>query len=292
MNPTTPSNLPQLPPRNIDAHKGQFGKLLIVAGSRNMPGAAALVANAALRSGLGLARAATTIDAQQTIITLAPCATSIALPQDSQGQITANAVNTIIQQLSANDALAIGPGIGQSNDLQNLIATLLPQITIPTVIDADALNNLAALRRSILPLNTNTVLTPHPGEFGRLWSAWLRDPLPQDRTTQAQMLAQACGAIVVLKGAQTVVTNGTETYINTTGNPGMATAGAGDVLTGCIAALLAQNNTPYNAAVLATYIHGLAGDLAAQKLGQTAMIATDIIKQLPNAWQNYTSQRT
>jgi NAD(P)H-hydrate epimerase len=116
--------------------------------------------------------------------------------------------------------------------------------------------------------------------------------MPTDRTTQAQILAKTCNAIVVLKGAQTVVTNGNQTYINTTGNPGMATAGAGDVLTGCIAALIAQKYTPYDAAVLATYIHGLAGDLAAQIIGTTSLIATDIIEFLSQAWQTFASQTT
>jgi len=153
------------------------------------------------------------------------------------------------------------------------------------VIDADGLNNLAHLGRNALPLPANTVLTPHSVELRRLWSAWRREPLPTDRTEQAQDLAICCGGIVVLKGAGTVVTDGKATYINRTGNPGMATGGAGDVLTGCIAALLAAGLPPIDAAVLAVYIHGLAGDIAAERLSPTALIATDIIDALGQAWK-------
>ena len=164
------------------------------------------------------------------------------------------------------------------------------------VIDADGLNNLAKIKNwpqitSHEPRVTShesraasLILTPHPGEMKRLWSGLLRDPLPADRTEQAAQFAKHTGATIVLKGAGTVVTDSRKIYVNKTGNPGMATAGSGDVLTGVITALAGQGLNNFAAAVLGVYVHGLAGDLAAEKLGQVSLIATDIINSLPEAF--------
>jgi len=278
-----------LPPRAEDAHKGQFGRVLIVGGSRGMVGAPALTANAALRSGAGLVRMAVPKSIQLTTAGLTPCATSIPLAEDEKGLISSNAIHDILNALDENDSLALGPGLGQSGDLQLLVETIVKQYQKPLIIDADGLNNLTAIVGEDLQLTANTILTPHPGEMTRLWRAWFREELPGDRTEQAEKLAQRCGAVVVLKGAGTVVADGKRTYINETGNPGMATGGSGDVLTGCIAALTANKTAGFDAltaAISSVYIHGRAGDLAAAVMTKTALTATDIIDFLGDAWMS------
>ncbi|MBN1764993.1 MAG: NAD(P)H-hydrate dehydratase [Sedimentisphaerales bacterium] len=284
------TEIPTLPLRAADAHKGLFGKILIIGGSRGMIGAPGLAANAALRSGAGLVRIATGQTIQLTVASLAPCATSIPLPDDESGFISAGALGDILNLLSDNDTVALGPGLGQSGDLQKIVEKLITDCDKPLIIDADGLNNLSTIADSNLKLKPTSILTPHPGEMKRLWHAWFREALPADRTEQAEKLARKCGAIIVLKGAGTVVTDGEKTYINDTGNPGMATAGSGDVLTGIITALAANqsaNFTPLQAAILATFIHGRAGDLAATLTTETALTATDIIDSLPDAWHSF-----
>ena len=176
--------------------------------------------------------------------------------------------------------------------MQTVVESVLNHCDRPIVIDADGLNNLAAAKRGKdLQLLQNTILTPHPGEMNRLWDAFFREPLPPKRPDQAEKLAQRCGAVVVLKGAGTIVTDGKNTYVNKTGNPGMATAGSGDVLTGCIAALIARQGPAgtlslLEAAVLGVFVHGRAGDLAATVLGETSVTAGDILDFLPDAWQS------
>ena len=287
------TQIPKLPPRSPDAHKGDFGRVLIIGGSRGMIGAPALAANAALRSGAGLVRLAVPRGIQPTVASLAPCATSIPLAEDEKGLITRAAIKDVLAALTDNDVLALGPGLGCSNDLQTIIDHVVRDSALPMVIDADGLNNLAASPGSDLVLFANTVLTPHPGEMRRLWPRWFpTEELPTSRIEQAQLLAERSGTIVVLKGAGTIVTDGDSTYVNTTGNPGMATGGTGDVLTGCLAALLTlccgTDFSPLDAAILATYVHGLAGDIAAAELTQTAMTATDLIDSLGAAWTTLT----
>lgn len=283
------TQIPLLPLREATGHKGEYGKVLVIAGSRGMVGAPALVANAALRSGAGLVRMALPTGIQLTAASLAPCATSLPLDEDDDGLISRLGVNDLLEMIEHNDAVAVGPGLGSSSDLQTLLEVLLAECPKPIVVDADGLNNLAAAGAKAIQACPNKVLTPHPGEMQRLWQACFSEEPPTQRTDQAEKLAQRCCAIVVLKGAETVVTDGQRTYLNDTGNPGMASGGSGDVLTGCIAALLARQPAagtldPFEAAVLAVYVHGRAGDLAAVDLGEMAMIATDIIQYLPPAW--------
>lgn len=275
--------IPRLKPRAADAHKGDFGKICIIAGSTGFSGAAALAGRAALRSGAGLVRIACPESILPIIACIEPSYTTIPLPQDSQGRISKKAINQILTAADENDCLAFGPGIGQSSDLQQILYRLL-ELQKPIIIDADGLNNLAKMTDWPQKRNANLILTPHPGEMKRLWSALFREPLPADRTEQAVQLSQKTKTIVVLKGAGTVVTDGNSLYINKTGNPGMATAGSGDCLTGILAALIGQRLTHLDAAVLAVYVHGLAGDLACQTKGQVGLIATDIIASLPPAF--------
>lgn len=278
--------IPKLQPRAVDAHKGDFGKVCIIAGSLGMSGAAALAGRSALRSGAGLVRVATPKSILPIVASIEPSFTTIPLPEDSHGRISTRAVNIILEAIGQNDAIAFGPGIGTSGALRFILETLLGQENLKLVVDADGLNNLAGIKDWQKNLKARLIVTPHPGEMKRLWSGLLRESLPDQRQQQALQLAQHTNAIVVLKGAGTVVTDGEKVYINKTGNPGMATAGAGDVLTGVITALLGQGLGEFGAAVLGVYVHGLAGDIAAKKLGQVGMITTDIIGALPEAFLN------
>ncbi|MGD2094543.1 MAG: NAD(P)H-hydrate dehydratase [Phycisphaerales bacterium] len=276
--------IPKLKPRASDAHKGDFGKVCIITGSLGMSGAAALTGRAALRAGAGLVRVATPKSVLPIVASIEPSFTTIALPEDSHGRISAKAINTILETISENDALAFGPGIGISGALRSILETLLGQDQLRLVIDADGLNNLAGMKDWHVNLKAKLILTPHPGEMKRLWSGTFREQPPADRQQQAIQLAQQTKTIVALKGAGTVVTDGDKVYTNKTGNPGMATAGSGDVLTGVITALAGQGLNNFDAAVLGVYIHGLAGDIAAEKLGQVSLIATDIIHALSEAF--------
>jgi len=277
-------NIEKLKPRAVDAHKGDFGKVCIIAGSVGMSGAAALAGRAALRSGAGLVRVATPKSVLPIVASIEPSFTTISLAEDSVGRISAKAVNTILDAASENDALAFGPGIGVSGELQSILQSLLEQKQMRLIIDADGLNNLAKIKDWPVKLKAELILTPHPGEMKRLWSGVFREELPCDRQEQAAQLAQQTKTVVALKGAGTVVTDGEKVYVNKTGNPGMATAGAGDVLTGAIAALMGQDLDNFDATVLGVYIHGLAGDIAAEKMGQVSLMATDIIESLPDAF--------
>jgi len=276
--------IPKLKPRKPDAHKGDFGRVCIIGGCIGMSGAAALAGRAALRAGAGLVRVAIPKSILPIVASIEPSYTTIPLDEDSNGRISAKAINTILEAVGENDCLAFGPGIGASSAIRSILETLIEQKELRLLIDADGLNNLSAIKDWPDKLKANLVLTPHPGEMKRLWAGLFREPLPTERQKQAGKLANHTKTIVVLKGAGTVVTDGQKVYINKTGNPGMATAGAGDCLTGVITALMGQGLSNFDAAVLGVYIHGLAGDIAAEKTGQTSLIATDIIESLPKAF--------
>jgi len=276
-------SIPKLKPRSAEAHKGDFGKVLIIAGSVGMSGAAALAGRAALRAGAGLVRVATAKSALPIVASIEPSYTTIPLAEDSAGRISSNAINTILTVLNENDAIAFGPGVGISLKLRSVVQTLIEQEQLRLVIDGDGLNNLSKLKDWPSKLKAEVILTPHPGEMKRLWSGLLREEMPAERQQQAAQLAKQTGTIVVLKGAGTVVTDGQKVYVNKTGNPGMATAGSGDVLTGVITALIGQGLSNFDAAVLGVYIHGLAGDIAAEKIGQVSLMATDIAQALSDA---------
>ena len=277
------TTVPQLQPRRPDAHKGDFGRVCIIGGSRGMSGAPAIAGRAALRSGAGLVRVAVPAGILTVVASIEPSYTTIALPEDGAGRISARAVNAVFETACQNNMLAFGPGAGKSSGLRTVLGALLEKET-RMVIDADGLNNLALISKWPARLKARLILTPHPGEMKRIWAGLFREQLPADRREQAIRLAQRATATVVLKGAGTVVTDGGKIYVNTTGNPGMATAGSGDSLTGIIAALAAQGLEDFEAATLGVYIHGLAGDLAAEKLGPVSLIATDIVDFLPAAF--------
>ena len=280
----TIKKIPKLKPRARDAHKGDFGRVCIIAGSIGMSGAAALAGRAALRAGAGLVRVATPKSVLPVVASIEPSFTTVPLPEDSAGRIAANATNTILNLIPDNDCIAFGPGVGVTQGVCSVLQKLLAQEGLRLIIDADGLNNLSRINDWPDHAKADLILTPHPGEMKRLWAGLFRDPLFVDRRSQAAMLANKTRTTVVLKGAGTVVTDGEKVYINNTGNPGMATAGAGYVLTGVIAAMVGQGLSNFDAAVLAVYVHGLAGDIAAKKMGQISLIATDIIEALPEAF--------
>ena len=254
-----------------------------------MIGAPSLAANAALRSGAGLVRVAAPGSIQLSVAVLTPCATTIPLAEDGQGMISREAINDIVGALADNDSLAVGCGMGQSVEIQEVMKQIIANCDKPMVIDADGLNNLAAVGGASLQLTANTVLTPHPGEMERMWKGYFREEMPAERVKQAELMAKRSGAVVALKGAGTVISDGESTYVNETGNPGMATGGTGDVLTGIIAALLGRKEgalDALNSAILGVYVHGRAGDIAASVMGETGLMASDLIDFLGEAWES------
>jgi ADP-dependent NAD(P)H-hydrate dehydratase len=277
------SPLPQLPPRLPDSHKGDFGRLLFVGGSQGMVGAIALAGMAALRSGAGLVKLATPAACQPTVAGFEPCGMTIALPGDEHGRIAAGALPVIAEAAAEATVVACGPGLGRSDELVEVVCWLYQNLSQPLVVDADGLNALAQRPQVLEKPGGPRILTPHPGEFCRLTG---RERLPLgDRQTAAREFAARIGVVVVLKGHRTVITDGKQLAMNTTGNPGMATAGTGDVLTGMITALLGQRLSLFDAARLGCHVHGLAGDLAAAEVGQVSLVASDLISFLPKAWR-------
>jgi ADP-dependent NAD(P)H-hydrate dehydratase len=275
-----PTAVPTLPPRAPDSHKGDFGRVLLVAGSRGMSGAAVLCGTAALRGGAGLVRVAVAADILPIVAGGNPCYMTAPLPCDDQGRLAAGADAEVLRL--AADVVAAGPGLGQSPAVAAVVRALLGRFAGPLVLDADALNVLAGQTEALRGRAVPPVLTPHPGEFARLLGRKVSAD-PDERRDLATRFAADHGVILVLKGHGTVVTDGRRVYVNTTGNPGMATGGSGDVLTGLIAALLGQRLDPFAAAQLGVHVHGRAGDLARDELGEVSLIATDLIAYLPRA---------
>ncbi|MCP4378141.1 MAG: NAD(P)H-hydrate dehydratase, partial [bacterium] len=275
------------PQRSADAHKGDFGRVLIVGGSRGMVGAPALSGNAALRSGAGLVTLALPEPVQLTGAALCYCATSIPLDCDDDGCLDAGAISQVARAAESYDVLAVGPGMGVGVAQENIVRAVLTQ-SRPVVLDADGLNNLAMIPNWAELQNCPLVLTPHPGEFARLTGLGVSEIQASRESSAIEATGGWCREgnpplVCLLKGAGTVVTDASRVYINDTGNPGMATGGSGDVLTGLIAALIAQGLSPFDAACTSARIHGLSGDLASEKLGEVSMKASDLIDFLPAA---------
>jgi len=283
----TSAPLPQLAPRAADSHKGDYGRVLIVGGSRGMAGAVALAGMAALRSGAGLVTLAVPRSIQATVASFEPSIMTLALSQETEDALQANRSAGIHAAAENMMALALGPGLGTASTTFDLVHSLYASIQLPMIVDADALNAIAQQLDLLNSPAGPRILTPHPGEFERFTGQRAADN-PQQRAEQAAELCRrdASGnTIVVLKGHHTVITDGQRYAVNATGNPGMATGGTGDCLTGIITALVGQGLTPWDAARLGVYIHGLAGDLAAEERGEVSMIASDLIHYLPAAFQ-------
>ena len=252
-----------------------------------MAGAAALCGASALRSGAGLVRVASPAEVQPTVASFEPSYMTYPLPDDGQGMIRFEPSIPVLQRLiEPADVVAVGPGLGQSEDVRALVRWLVTSTDRPLVIDADGLNVLAGMVDILAGLTRPVILTPHPGEFARLVGGSVQS-IQADRITHASEFARRFeSVVVVLKGAGTVVTSGRQVYVNATGNPGMATGGAGDVLTGVIAGLLGQKLPPFQAAQFGVYIHGVAGDIARDQNGMVGMIAGDIVDALPDAFDH------
>jgi NAD(P)H-hydrate epimerase len=279
-------SIPALPQRPEESHKGSFGSVLIIAGSRGMSGAACLSGLGALRGGAGLVTLAIPAGIQTAVAAVEPSYLTIALPDNEQGRISLLALAEILSRAASATAVAIGPGWGKSADLIELAHSLYTSIERPLVVDADALNALASAPGGFpkAPPGAPRILTPHPGEFARLLKTDTKT-VQSDREGLAATFAREQGVIVVLKGHRTIITDGEKAAINKTGNSGMATGGTGDVLTGLTAALLAQGMSPFDAAHLAVYLHGMAGDLAADDLSKPGLIASDVAHYLGKAWK-------
>jgi ADP-dependent NAD(P)H-hydrate dehydratase len=276
------SELPSLPPRPADSNKGTFGRVLVVAGSRGMSGAAVLCGSAALRGGAGLVSVAAPQEVLPVVAAGNSCYLTAPLAQDGAGRLAAAAEPELLRLAAAADVVAAGPGLGRSPDITALMLALLERSAVPLVLDADGVNALQQHADRLRGRTAPVVLTPHPGEFARL--VGLDVPAVQARRRElAVRFAAEHGVVLVLKGHGTVVTDGRRVFVNATGNPGMATGGTGDVLTGLVAALLAQGLEPFAAAQLGVYLHGLAGDLARDAVGEAALIATDLVTYLPAA---------
>jgi NAD(P)H-hydrate epimerase len=278
--------LTKLPPRPKDSHKGLYGTVLAFAGGRGSAGAAALVGAAALRSGSGLVRVLCPKEVQPTVASFEPCYMTYPVLDDGDGLALLEPSKKLLEKfLPTASVLAMGPGLGQSADLRELVEWVVKSVEVPTILDADALNNLAGQTEILATLKRPVILTPHPGEFSRLTGRSIAE-IQADRETHALALAgSAENLIVVLKGSETIVTDGTRLYVNTTGNPGMATGGSGDVLTGVIAAMIAQKLDPFDAACFGVYAHGLAGDIARDQNG-VVLIAGDIVDSLADAFHH------
>lgn len=270
--------VPRLPPLARDAHKGDCGAVLILAGSEGMLGAAILCATAALRGGAGLVRVALPAELLSLLPLAVPCA--MTLPRrlsgrssSGRGRATPDAA-PLRAAIAAADAIVVGPGLGVSAGTAALVRTVLANATAPVVLDADALSVSSPLRRP-LRANAPIVLTPHPGEAARLLGTTAA-AVQQDRPAALRELCQRSGAVVVLKGASSLVGDGQQCFVNRTGNPGMATGGSGDVLAGLLGALLAGGMAPFAAACLAVHVHGKAGDLVAERSSERGLIASDL----------------
>jgi NAD(P)H-hydrate epimerase len=278
-------DLPKLLPRAPSSHKGDYGRALLVGGSRGMAGAIALSGMAALRSGAGLVTIATADSAADVVAGFHPSYMTVALPQEPTGTISDSAKEPLSELVSKANCVAIGPGMGVSRAIQRLVAWLYDSLPAPIVVDADGLNALAERPSGLQRPAGARILTPHPGEFRRLAGN-------TDLNAAAILLARKCQVVVVLKGHRTLITDGNRTLHNPTGNPGMATGGSGDVLTGVITALVCQGLPPFEAAQLGAYVHGFAGDLAAAELGEVGMTSRDLIDYLPRAFLQLREDRS
>jgi NAD(P)H-hydrate epimerase len=274
-----------VPPRPRAAHKGTYGHVLVIAGSLGKTGAAALTARAAMRSGAGLVTAATAASQQPIVATLVLEAMTEALPETGARSVASKARDAIAELAAARDAVAIGPGLGLDPDTQALAREVVRDVARPMVVDADALTALAGHPEVLTAAAGPRCLTPHPGEMARLLGTTVAR-VEGDRIGAARELARSRRVCVVLKGALSVIADPDgRVYLNPTGNPGMASGGTGDVLTGIVGAFLARGLAPIVALQAGVFLHGLAGDLAAARFGQEALVASDVIAALPDAFR-------
>jgi NAD(P)H-hydrate epimerase len=287
--------LPKLNLRKSNSHKGSYGRVLVLAGSPGLTGAAYLCSKAALRSGSGIVTLGVPESLNPIMEAKLTCVMTHPLPETKASTLSNKGKKKIMKLCESHDVVALGPGLSQQPETRELILWLIQNIDRNMVIDADGLNALSDKVNVLHKIIRHAVLTPHPGEMSRLASLGLAKDVQKDRLNTASQFVQSIqkklnneGKLtLVLKGDKTIVANSRKVYVNRTGNPGMATAGTGDVLTGIIASLIGQGYDVFDASQLGVYIHGLAGDIAAKKKGEHSMIASDIIECLPDAFIKY-----
>ncbi len=275
-----------LPRRPVTANKGTFGKVMVVAGSMNYVGAAYLACSGAVRAGAGLVTCATAAGLQPILASKMAEVTYLPLPEADRGIVSTEAAKTILNEIGAYNVLLIGCGLGQSDSARDFVRTLLlmnSRLLPVAVIDADALNTLAGVPEWWRQISGNAILTPHPGEMARLTGLTVAE-VQRSRLELAGESAEKWGCTVVLKGAYSVIASpGVEPVINPVANPGMASAGMGDVLAGVIAGMAAQGLSPFEASTAGVFIHAEAGEMARETIGDTGMTASDILPLLPKA---------
>ncbi|MFZ5907243.1 MAG: NAD(P)H-hydrate dehydratase [Nitrospirota bacterium] len=288
-----------LPSRPACSHKGTYGHVLVIAGSKGKTGAALMAAHACMRAGAGCVTLGVPESLAEVFQARVTEEMTLSLPDRGDGTLSRNALRPVLEFLHTKaDVLAIGPGIGVSGDIEHLVSSLIRKAGVPVVVDADGINAITGGKTLFSGAGGPVILTPHPGEMARLLGkeqrakgrneaarARLRDEIEKDRVHTAITFTRATGACLVLKGVPTLTAapDG-QVFFNSTGNPGMASAGSGDVLTGIISGLLGQKITPLNASILGVFIHGLAGDIAASVKGFQGVIATDILEYMPSAF--------
>lgn len=270
-------------PREPDSHKGTYGHLLVAAGSMLMPGAALLTALGAVRSGTGLVTLAAVPDVSRMVVTAIPEILPYPVGEGDDGSFSGAAADDILSLAKGRKAVVIGPGVSRSEGVLATVKRLLMECPLPTVIDADALNAVADDPKRLAERRHPTVITPHPGELARLLGTTAGE-VQDDRLGAALAAADRFGAVTVLKGAGTIVAEpGGSFSVNTSGNPGMASGGMGDVLAGMIGGYLAQGFDPVSSASLGVYLHGLAGDLAEEEIGPAGFTAREVADRVPAA---------
>lgn len=284
--PVTVETLPVLPRRPREAHKGDFGRILVVGGSPGLTGAGCMSAVGAQKAGGGLV----TVAVPQSLNTiyevkLTSCM-SLPMPEAEPGALGEAAAEELLERAPDYDAVAVGPGLGRHPATAAAVRRLVAEMEAPVVVDADGLNALAGHTRVLRRAAGPRLLTPHPGEMARLTGADGPGPVQADRRGVARRFAAEHGVLLALKGAGTVVTDGDRIFVNPTGNPGMATGGTGDVLTGLAAGLLCQGPAAFEALQLAVFVHGLAGDMAAREEGELSMTADDLIAHTSAAFRS------
>jgi len=290
LNDISSTPLPRLAPRKPESNKGDYGHALVIGGSRGMSGAVTLAGRAVLRSGAGLVTLAVPASIQDVVASGEACCMTRGLAE-TDGQFSPEAVETILELVKTAATVALGPGLGRSPALVELVVRLYERVTQAMVVDADALFALAKHPELIAAPVGPRILTPHPGEFSRLVGrppGDARQIASASDDARIQLAASLASeqVVVVLKGHRTVIADSSRVCVNQTGNPGMATGGTGDVLTGIITGLLCQGLAPFDAARLGVHLHGRAGDLATREIGETSLIASDLIDYLPAAFQS------
>lgn len=267
--------LEQFPDRRPESHKGDFGKLLFLCGSVGYTGAAELAAKGALRTGAGLVFLG--VPESIYMIEAIKLTEPVVFPlPEKNGMICEEALDTLLPRLPDVDAVLMGPGLGRSSGVERVICRILREYTGPVVLDADGINVMEQHKDILRERTGPTILTPHEGEFTRF--AGMQ---PESREDSAMQLACDVNSVVVLKGHRTVITDGSRLYCNPTGNPGMAVGGSGDILAGIITSLLGQKLDPLMAAVCGAWLHGAAGDICAERMGQYGMVPSDMLDVLP-----------